>query len=108
MHYSVPIILFILAILSMAIAVMRLGKDTYPNIKNQADCEDPKKAKLPAKCQADPNCCAIWDNGLCRRAKLTDGVCLSKQDVIPMIMYIFSIVALIASIVTLVMVLRQK
>lgn len=104
----IPVILLLVSVGAMVGAVFALRKDEFPDVKNEADCIDPLKKKLPKSCQTDPNCCTIWQNGMCRKGKIKGLKCQSEGDLLPFILLLLAVGFFIAFIVYLVKALRQK
>lgn len=106
--WIVPIVLLVVSICIITMAIFALRKDEFPNVKNKTDCEDESKSKLPKSCQTDSKCCAIWQNGMCRKGKLSGDRCESKGDVLPLLLFLVSIGFFIASVIYLVKAIKQK
>jgi len=107
--WLLPISFLLLSIGIMIGAVFVLRKDEFPDVNNKSDCEDPSKTKLPKSCQQDSNCCAIWQNGVCRKGKKSDNnTCESKGDPIPLLLIILSIALFITFIVYFFKAMKQK
>lgn len=104
MHYLYPILLFLLSVLLFVGTYFAFRKDIYPHIKHKKDCT------LPNVCNSnDKNCCAIWTDGYCRKAKLSkNGVCESKGDILPASLMILGMISFVAFIVALVMYVKNK
>lgn len=109
-NWILPIALLLVSVSLMVVAVLSMRKDEFPDIKNEKDCED--RSKLPKSCQNDPNCCSIWQGGMCRKgkSKMTVGgyICESKGDVVPLLMLVGGVGFFIGFVVCLVKALRQK
>ena len=105
--WILPIVLLLVSVSLMVVAVLATRKDEFPDIKNQKDCED--RTKLPKSGQSDPTCCAVWQSGMCRKGKMTNGsLCEGKGDVVPLLMLVGGVGFFIGFIVCLVKALRQK
>lgn len=104
--WILPIVLFIISVVIMILAIVVLRKDEFPDIKNRNDCED--KSKLPKSCQDDDKCCAIWQDGVCRKGKKNkDGSCESKSDFMPLLLVVLSLGVFVAFVVYLVKALKK-
>jgi hypothetical protein len=105
--WIVPILAVLLCIGAMVGSVFALKKDSFSDVKNESDCNN--RAKLPKSCQTDPNCCTIWQSGMCRKAKMNGkGECVAKGDVVPLLLFSLSLIALVVFIVTLVKAVRKQ
>jgi hypothetical protein len=106
MKYLLPILLLLLAILSIVAGTMYYRHENiFSHIKTAADCSD--KTKLPASCQNDPNCCAIWNDGECLKGKVSGTNCESKTSPVTLSLYILAFVLFGSFVVTLIMKMRS-
>lgn len=99
--WILPIIFFLLFVLLIVGGILTLNRDIYRNVKKQEDCDSTKLCK-------EADCCVIWDKNMCRKAKIKNGQCVSKGDIVPVTLMILGIICLIVFIVLLIKALVAK
>ena len=84
--------LLLITILLFVGALLSTRFYQFSDIKSAQDCMT--RAKLPQDCQQDPNCCAIWDNNMCWKAKLDPDskLCTKHVLAIPLLLLVLSCV----------------
>ena len=101
MHWEIPVLLFILSIGTIIGAALWVSDYIYPNLDNENDCNNP--AKWPESCR---NCCAIWDDKVCRKGHVetTNGTrkCVSNGKIGPLILFIIGLVLFLVFILVLI------
>lgn len=107
MKYLTPILLLLFSILSIVGGSMMYDHmNVFSKVKTAADCSD--KSKLPASCQNDPKCCAIWHNGQCLKGEVDGDTCVSKSNALVLLIYLLALCLFVAFIITLIMKIRSN
>ena len=98
MKWILPGVFFLLFIGCVIGAIIDANHNTFSNIKNQKECEDPMKTKLPNACKDNKTCCAVWD-GICRKGSIEGDACASSSNVGFLLLIILSVVFFIGFVV---------
>ena len=95
MNTLILAIVFLVMSLGMFISAILLTNSLYTNDKNSADCElDESLTSLVANKK-----CNIWTDNKCRKGTINaDGLCESKGNVLPLLLFIFSLIFFLLSI----------
>ena len=107
--WILPSVCFVLFIGCLIGTIILLLQNVYFDVKNQTDCENSLKTKLPNSCKNDKNCCTVWDgdSNLCRKGNIEDGNCISKENLWVFVLAILSIIFFIAFVVFIIMALKN-
>lgn len=105
--FVVPGVVFVFGAVLIVIAVLKSKSMELP-ANTQEECAALLQKEV-AKGLNDGDECAIWVDGLCRKGTYSSktGECTSKGSVVPLVSGGLGVIAILASIVILVMRLRQ-
>ena len=93
----ISLISFILSVTFLLLTMFDIRKNEYVDSDTDKKCTDMHNTNLK-----NGDNCGVWDGKHCRKGLVTNGVCYSKSNYFPLILFILSVISFLSFVIFMV------